>query len=147
MHLKLKNKMKYNLILISVIILLSCNNTTFNKENKKQDFFVEFFYHNQGAKYPMSYSCGKLMTGKTDSKPNYKRINDKKFTDKVISYYSNLKNAKNEEFDARIHFLVHTEKGVDTICMGKSFGIVVNGVAKEDCKEFTDFIKEEIYKK
>lgn len=127
-------------------MLLSCNNTTFNKKSENQTFFVEFFYHNQGAKYPMSYSCGKLISGKTDSKPNYKRINDIKFTEKVISYYSNLKNAKDENFDARIHFLVHSQKGVDTICMGKSYGIVVNGVMKEDSDEFANFIKNEIYK-
>jgi len=138
--------MKYKLILIPAIILLSYNNLTFNNDNEDQDLFVEFFYHNKEAKYPMRYSCGKLTSGKTDSKPNYKRINDKKFTEKVISYYSNLKNSKDERFDARIHLLVHSQKGVDTICMGMSFGIVVNGITKEDSEEFANFIKDEIYK-
>ncbi|UGS22911.1 hypothetical protein [Flavobacterium channae] len=125
--------------------LLSCNNSKSNKQSDNTSF-VEFFYHNEHAKYPMSYSCGKLTSGQTDSKPNYKKINDKEFTEKVISYYKNLKDAKDERFDARIHFLVHSPERVDTICMGKSFGIVVNGVAKEDSEEFANFIKNEIYK-
>ena len=139
--------MKYKLILILILTFISCNETTYNNESKNQSFFVEFFYHNQGAKYPMRYSCGKLTSGKTDSKPNYKRINDKQFTEKVKSYYFNLKNAKEERFDARIHFLVHSQNKVDTICMGTHFGIIVNGVTKEDSEEFTNFIKDEIYKK
>ena len=138
--------MKYKLILISIIILLSCKNITLDNENENQTFFVEFFYHNKGAKYPMRYTCGKLISGKTNSKPNYKKINNKEFTEKVISYYNNLKGAKDERFDARIHFLVHSQKGVDTICMGETFGIVVNGVTKEDSEEFINFIKNTIYK-
>lgn len=137
--------MKYKLILIS-IILLSCNNATINTNKENQTFFVEFFYHNKGAKYSMRYTCGKITSGKSDSKPNYKKINDKEFTEKVISYYSNLKDTKDERFDARIHFLVHSPKGVDTICMGETFGIVVNGVTKEDSEEFINFIKDGIYK-
>ena len=138
--------MKYKLIIL-IILLFSCNNTKIKKVNKNQDYFIEFFYHDQGVKYPMRYTCGKLKSGNINSKPNYKKIKNKEYVQKIISYYSNLENNNEERFDARIHFLVHHEKKVDTICMGEYFGIVVNGVTKVDSKEFIDFIKEEIYKK
>jgi len=137
--------MKYKLVLISVIVFLSCNKNTLKEDIKNQDFFVEFYYHNQGALYPMRYACGKLKSGNTNSNLNYKKIEGREFTEKVISYYSVLNNVNEERFDARIHLLVHTQKSVDTICMGEDFGVVVNGITKEDSKEFINFIKSEIY--
>lgn len=138
--------MKHYLILLFLIVF-SCNNTSVKNKNINQDYYIEFFYHNQEAKYPMRFTCGELKSGNVNSKPNYKKIEDKKIVEKIVSYYSNLKNAKEDRFDARIHFLVHTGKKVDTICMGEYFGIVVNGVTKEDSDVFLNFIKKEIYNK
>ena len=141
-------KMNYTLILISIFTILSnCKRTSLNTNSDDINYYAEFHYYNQDANYPMRFTCGSLKSNNPNNGRNYKKISDKVFMDKLVSYYTSLENSKDERFDARIQFLVHLPNKVDTICMGEYFGIVVNGVPKEDSEEFVNFVKNEIYKK
>lgn len=139
------NKGKYVLIIIVSLILINCKKITSNDNFKDNNCYVEFHYYNQGTHFPMRLACGTLKSGNPNNGRNYKKLYDKIFVNKLVSYYSNLKNAKEERFDARIQFLVHLPNKVDTICMGEYFGIVINGTTKEDSEEFINFVKKEIY--
>lgn len=141
------NKMKYILIIILSLILINCKKVTPNSNSKDNNYYVEFHYYNQDTHFPMRLACGSLKSDNPNNGRNYKKLYDKEFVTKLVSYYSNLKNTKEERFDARIQFLVHLPTKVDTICMGEYFGIVVNGTTKEDSEEFINFVKKEIYKK
>lgn len=130
-----------------VFLTISCKNVEYNKEEFNSNY-SEFYYLAPNKLYPMRFSCGPVKSGPLpkDSERHYLKVTDEVFMAKFQSLYRNLKdsNIESPNFDAKTQILIHFKEATDTICMGKNYGIIINGNLKQDSPQFFKLVNDKI---
>ncbi|OAE90496.1 hypothetical protein [Flavobacterium psychrophilum] len=137
--------MKTLVCFIIINFISSCN--YFNKKPLNvNNEYLEVYYFKGSLRFPMQLNCNALHSKMFKEKVEYKKIEDDDYLKKFFIEFKKLKTVKEQtDIDVRMQIIYHTDKTIDTICMGEYFDVKVNGINKQDSKSFLNLIKNKIY--
>jgi hypothetical protein len=131
--------MKFSyLFIITAIIILSCGDEKTNID------YIDVRYIPSEITPLLPFQCS-MMDGEWDEILKTE-INNEKFLIEFEKVYNKLYDYKDTiPLDVRIKLIIHLKNNhIDTLCTGKYFGIIKNGVIQKNDKDFIEFVKKEI---
>lgn len=133
--------LKFHYTLLIIFFFGFCSNK--KTDTTISDDTLEVSFIQKGVKSPMTIPCWMINSTEFKNSKHHKLINDPKTIDNFKKLYSELSVIKEQsDIDVRIQIVYLHNKKSDTICMGESFNISVNGVVMNEHKEFHNYVKE-----
>lgn len=140
---KMKLSRIFKCLSLSIIftILLSC-------EDSKNNKYINIHFIQSGTNFPVSMNCS--FSGNENEQTGnlfYKKITDVSFINDFYKEYKSLQaDSENKNHpDNRIMAFVHySDKKIDTLCFGESYGVMVNGVRMVDSPKLLPMLKDKI---